>query len=487
MLLCSVCFCFAKRTASITMTPDSAKKDSVRSSTSLERLPAGNTVENDGDEVLTGRLQRTLSVQHAPDHSPGAFSIPGLRSRVTTTTPESSVSGDSDDVTIRNMEEAEQTIVALAVDEEDERQRIQQIREVARLEGREEGIQEALRDVVEATDATLEPSGDESSKGRRCRWPLTFLSAGVVFVVAIVVTVYFLIRNDPNPPTPGSTAPTSATVSTTIAPTKTPAIAPVSTTMPSTKSPTVWPTATPTGPLRLKQLGLPIYGSDLYHYYGSAVDINGNGTMVAIGADADNIGEEGELCLAEVHQFSESLEKWVRVGSSVLAPRNVSSLSITSVFLSNDGDRLLLFAGGSLVLIYNLLEDDWVLGVALTASNITTRSAGQIAAIEEVKMSADGSTRMVMILERESSPEYPIVHAFDTTDGLPIGAPIYGSEARGIAVSSDATVVSVFGISNTTVYRFDGFYFNEMGSPLPGGTYNYDQVLMSGVGDLVVT
>ena len=250
--------------------------------------------------------------------------------------------------------------------------------------------------------------------------------------------------------------------------------------------------------LTLVQVGNKIYGNDLFHYFGSTVAINANGTVIASGADADNVGEAEELSWVEVYSYDEPSNQWNLLGDRILAPRDAPQWGLVApkaVALNPDATQLFLFSDKymtgndtGLVQIYDYVESSWMLQQALVPSNLTSR-VGAVDSIEDVEMSPDGS-RMTMALKRADDPQSFVVQSFDMS-GLPQGAPIELSSTAysiSVAVSANAETIAVdLQTEGIHFYSFNGFYYIPKGSPIPGSSYNPKSISISGSGDLVVT
>ncbi|TNF70247.1 MAG: DUF4347 domain-containing protein [Gammaproteobacteria bacterium] len=198
------------------------------------------------------------------------------------------------------------------------------------------------------------------------------------------------------------------------------------------------------------QIGQDIDGEASTDQSGRAVSLNGDGTIVAIGA-AQNDGNGGNSGHVRVYQYNGTT--WVQLGSDIDGESN-GDQSGSSVSLSSDGLRLAVGeplnddAGGTSgqVRVYEYNGSAWVqLGSDINGEGNTAHTG------EAVALSADGNILIVGAPENDAgggtgdNRGHVRVYEYDGSDWVQLGSDFDGENAGdqlgySVAISNDGQV-----------------------------------------------
>ena len=273
-------------------------------------------------------------------------------------------------------------------------------------------------------------------------------------------------------------------------------------TVPPTTAPTVAPTSIPMVPLLWTPVGNAVLGQDLAnslgnHFFGLSTGISSNGSIVAVGAHADNqVLSDQDYSLVEVYHLNAIETDWELVGDKIFDSTQ-SSLKADSVFLSAQGDRVVVFSEDfgdtttgyvvGLVKIFDFDGEKWNLNHALVGNNQTQytihdfqHEPGQIT---KIHMSSNGNYVAIVNwgVDPSTSQSLVGVTVFRINDGWTTwrSFTLFHNDEEDIsgfggavAISQSADVVVVGASGLALVYTYGGSGWITPGARLDGGSDN---------------
>jgi hypothetical protein len=242
----------------------------------------------------------------------------------------------------------------------------------------------------------------------------------------------------------------------------------------TTPDPTMPPSLAPAqAAMRAWQMRQVLNGDTLqgYHYFGYSVDVNRNGSAIAIGANPS----EGSQSSVEV--FYDASGSWRRLGNPIRTPEGAAD----SVFLSDDASSLAVFNSrfGGAVRVFALSDGaSWEERHTWNPSNLPTEEGRSVIGIESLHVAPDFSYMAAVI--KADAFEEPLVQVNEVR-GAYVKS-FFGASACAISRSGLRLITATAGIdSAATIYRNDnGFWWTD--AKLVGYGTN---VAISGDGDVV--
>ncbi len=249
------------------------------------------------------------------------------------------------------------------------------------------------------------------------------------------------------------------------------------------------------------QLGSNIPGVNL----NLSVAINGDGTIIAIGAPQDNSNGKSVGGSAKVYSYNGT--NWVQLGNTLYGTVNYDSYG-TDVSLSSDGDYLAVSGvttvyGATIpnhVEIYHFNGTDWVqVGSSLIGEALVDWFGYSI------DLNTDGSTIAIGGKYNDGNGAdsgHTRVYSYNGTDWTQVGADIDG-EAAGdlsgcsVSINSDGTIIAIGALRNdgngdtsghTRIFSFNGTSWVQLGNDIDGetaGDFSGASVSLSADGNIV--
>ncbi|MDT7831353.1 T9SS type A sorting domain-containing protein [Flavobacteriaceae bacterium S356] len=212
------------------------------------------------------------------------------------------------------------------------------------------------------------------------------------------------------------------------------------------------------------QIGATISGENLGDQMGYSVSLNGDGTILAVGANQHNNGTE-RVGQVKVFQFQSSV--WNSLGNTVFG-ENAGDILGTSLSLNKSGNRFVSggtssntsFSNAGHVKVFELVGATWELVGSPFYGQSSAEGLGYSVSFNDagtiVAMSALGNDDVFDFAGRVS------IYEFDGLDWVQIGSTIYGTHALeftgdSISLNHDGNIIAIGGSSNSIVGPFAGF------------------------------
>ena len=252
------------------------------------------------------------------------------------------------------------------------------------------------------------------------------------------------------------------------------------------------------------QLGQDIDGEAAGDYAGISVSLSGDGSRVAIGANAN---DEGGSDAGHVRVYDYDSSTWVQVGEDIDGEAAGDNSGI-SVSLSSDGSRVAIGAyfndGGGIdsgyVRVYDYDSSTWV----QVGGDIDGESADDNSGVS-VSLSTDGSHVAIGAFRNDgggSDSGHVRVYFYDSSAWIQVGGDIDGeaagdSSGRSVSLANDGSRVAIGANTNdgrgtngghVRVYEFDSSTWIQVGGDIDGeaaGDESGISVSLSGNGSRV--
>jgi hypothetical protein len=244
------------------------------------------------------------------------------------------------------------------------------------------------------------------------------------------------------------------------------------------------------------QLGLDISGTQTDEQSGQSVSLSADGTTVAIGSYAFNIGVNSDVGRTRIYKFNNGTSSWIQLGLDI-SGNQANEQSGYSVSLSADGTTVAVgcryygivgfnYIGRTRIYKYNNATSSWIQSGLDISGNQASEESGQ-----SVSLSSDGNTVAI------GSYAYNIptsdegrtrIFRFNGTSWNPLGAEILGTQASeqsgtSVSLSADGNTVAIGsslydkagGLTNnntdegrTRIYKYNGTSWNQLGLDISG-------------------
>lgn len=229
------------------------------------------------------------------------------------------------------------------------------------------------------------------------------------------------------------------------------------------------------------KMGNDIVGEFKGDWSGFSVSLNGNGSIVAIGAPINNTIVSGKSSgHTRIYQWNNT--NWVQMGNDIDGKNDSDDKFGFSVSLSRDGSKVAIGAINNntigtmsgLTQIYEWNGTDWVQMGTDIFGDLSTSSGSS------VSLNGDGSMVAIGAVGNENIPRNTRIYKWNDTDWVQMGNDITGYKGNpvgySVSLSRDRSIVAIGSIFNsdyighTRIYEWNDTDWVQMGDDIFGET-----------------